>query len=180
MKILCEDFTLQLFKSKLDLQSTLQSIVGSSISRSSKGRPYVKNNSIDFNISNKEDIHLLGWTTNRKKIGVDLEKINDGFEDQLFKKFILSENEKLNFSSFLLDSGFRESFLIKLIWSAKESFFKLKDRDLEFHKVQLIEINKAGRFRLKDVNQLEYQGLYWSLGDVLVTTVISNPEDIKL
>lgn len=142
---------LYLFKTKKELNKFLLSKVeldNPVMSYSKKGRPFIEKSTYDFNISNKENLFLLGLEK-KLRIGVDLEKIDKNTDVETFKKFVLCPSEKTAFNFLVKDLLKSPLEAITLIWSIKEAAFKSLDTDFIPKEITVDKIVKNGVFQLK-------------------------------
>jgi 4'-phosphopantetheinyl transferase len=86
---------------------------------SNNGKPYIKNNNINFNISYSEDIVVIAISNNL--IGVDIESIEPSIIDNLSLDGILTYREQ----RLIQNKGPEErSLTFFKIWTAKEAYLK--------------------------------------------------------
>lgn len=100
------------------------------------GKPYLKNSSINFNISHCNNIVVV--IISNKNVGIDIEDIKE-FKKSIIRK-VLTNNELID----LLSANNKKEYFFKL-WTLKESFLKAIGTGLSYG-MQNIE------FSIKDKN----------------------------
>lgn len=100
------------------------------------GKPYLKNSSINFNISHCNNIVVV--IISNKNVGIDIEDIKE-FKKSIIRK-VLTNNELID----LLSANNKNEYFFKL-WTLKESFLKAIGTGLSYG-MQNIE------FSIKDKN----------------------------
>lgn len=132
-----------------------------SIQYNESGSPYILNYNNHLGISHAHNTVCIAQSS--KKIGVDLELISDKAK-RVAKKFC-SEDEKKLFD-------INSSFDMSLLWSFKESLYKISDRKelifLEDLKIEKVNHQFIGNVRCK--NGFEKYYLHFEVHNMLILT----------
>lgn len=89
------------------------------------GKPFVENSTIQFNVSHSEDLAVFA-VTSQQAIGVDIEKIETQFDEQVAKRFF-SEQE---YTHLITRKLAEQAKTFYALWSMKEAVIKLKGEGL--------------------------------------------------
>jgi 4'-phosphopantetheinyl transferase len=84
------------------------------------GKPYVKDRKIFFNISHSKEYLFIG-ISNRREIGVDIEKINNKLNYEFLIDDVFSKKESLIYKKY--DEKYKKELLFKC-WVQKEAILK--------------------------------------------------------
>lgn len=125
----------------------------SSLERNENGKPYFKNDSLFFNVTNTTDFSALAIS--EKEIGVDAENLKKNLNIERFKR-ILSEREKEEITNV-------ECFLKN--WTAKESYVKKHGFSLSFYLKRLEFFNET---LYLDGIPVDERPLFFKKGDILI------------
>jgi len=81
-------------------------------------KPYLENSNIDFNISHSGE-YVVSAFSNTTRLGIDIEKRNNGIDIEDFKSFLSSDEYKL------LQNSKKKLKKFYTIWTVKEALLKL-------------------------------------------------------
>lgn len=91
------------------------------------GKPYLRGESIAFNVSHTENVALFAYSTSLESVGVDIECLDRQTEFEGLIKRFYTENEQRQFE--ILSGDDRRRLFFRL-WTAKEARMKLTGEGL--------------------------------------------------
>ncbi|OXZ26326.1 4-phosphopantetheinyl transferase [Finegoldia magna] len=130
------------------------------VKRDKNNKPYLENTiGLKFNISHTEGLVLLAFS--KRKVGIDVEKINFKFEFKDILENCFTRDEIINIDNNII-SFYR-------YWTAKEAYLKcdgiglirnLKEIEIISFENEFIEINDSGRNTIIRLKPLNYDNKY--------------------
>lgn len=130
------------------------------VRRDKNNKPYLENTiGLKFNISHTEGLVLLAFS--KRKVGIDVEKINFKFEFKDILENCFTRDEIINIDNNII-SFYR-------YWTAKEAYLKcdgiglirnLKEIEIISFENEFIEINDSGRNTIIRLKPLNYDNKY--------------------
>ncbi len=117
------------------------------------GRPMV-DESVDVSISHKEDLVCVGLVPKPYRIGVDVERVDNSLNAEIFFGPVITRAEQAWFRTFCEDNNFSLTSGVAIFWSIKEAFFKCLDYDLKPGKVSILAIASNGRVKIDRVDEI--------------------------
>lgn len=108
---------------------------------SEKGKPYILNKDLFFNISYTDSMYAIGLSDN--EIGVDIEKIRNGFKESIIAKRVFSNGER----KYIKEGDSRKRFFE--IWTMREAYVKYLGVGIDggFFRMNILDIKK--RFNIE-------------------------------
>lgn len=131
--------------------------------------PYLTNE-YNISISNKNNQILIGLTKKPLKIAVDLEDLNQKINIKAFESHLINQQEKKILNN-LIKIGFEKNECLIIIWSIKETLFKLINKDFNPIEPIITEV-KNNKFQIKFKNK-KFNGKY-SIQNKIISTIILN------
>lgn len=136
------------------------------IKYSKYGKPFLVNND-NINISITHSKNYVGVIlANNKKVGIDIETISDRVENVKHKFLNNRELEWCNTQEFMT-----------ICWSAKETIFKIYEKELDFHDIIIDEIKEKDKFLraivIKNNENIEFKVPFFKIkNDVITYTML--------
>ena len=118
------------------------------LSISDKGKPYIKNSELKFNISHKNDLAVIALGT-KCEIGVDIEYLRNEIDYYKIVKRFFTPEEVEKFNNF---RPFYQRELFFRIWTMKEAIVKALGKDIVYYFNEFIII-----FSEKDILGVEFR-----------------------
>jgi len=113
-----------------------------------KGKPFIDNSTIEFNVSHSGDYSVIAVTKN-KPIGVDIEKAKDTFNENIAKRIFSKEENQYLMS--LPEEKRANAFFT--IWAKKEAYIKLHGKSIFNKSVEFSVIsNKINNIIIKEIS----------------------------